>query len=260
LVLTAFAYSGWNAAAYLAGELREPGRTLPRALLFGTGLVTLLYLALNVSFFFALPPAALGAKPEIVAEVAANALFGERVSGVLAACIALALVSSVSAMVMAGPRVYLAMAEDGLFFRSAKQRSRGGAPAFSIALQGALAVGLVITTTFEGLITYAGFTLSAFAALTVIGAAVLRVREPFALRPYRAFAWPLPALCFVALSVWSVAFSIAARPLAALGGALTLASGLVAYALWSRVARGRGAATRRASAPAVRRRASSAAR
>jgi APA family basic amino acid/polyamine antiporter len=260
VVLTAFAYSGWNAAAYLAGELRAPGRTLPRALLFGTGLVTLLYLGLNVAFFFALPPAALGAKPEIVAEVAASALFGERVSGALAACIALALVSSVSAMVMAGPRVYLAMADDGLFFRSAKRRTRGGAPAFSIGLQGALAVGLAVTTTFEGLITYAGFTLSAFAALTVVGAAVLRVHEPFALRPYRAFAWPLPAVCFLAVALWSVAFSIAERPLAALGGALTIVSGLVAYSLWSGAVRGRGAGARRSSAPRARRRADSDAR
>ncbi len=233
-VWVAFAYSGWNAAAYLAGELREPGRTLPRALLGGALLVTLLYVALNVAFFYAMSPEELGARPEVVAEVAAAALFGESVGQGLAGCIALALVSSVSAMCMAGPRVYAAMAEDGLFFRSARARGPSGAPALSSVLQGALAVGLVLSATFEGLLTYVGFTLSAFAALTVSGALVLRLREPELERPYRAFAWPLSAVCFVLVSLWSVVWSIAEKPLSAVFGALTLLGGLAAYALWSR--------------------------
>jgi APA family basic amino acid/polyamine antiporter len=126
LVLVAFAYSGWNAAAYVAGELRDPGRTLPRSLLLGAGSVALLYLALNVAFFYGAPSAVLAASPEDVGAVAARALFG-RAGDLFALAIAFALVSSVSAMVLAGPRVYLAMARDGVFFRARADEPAGRA-------------------------------------------------------------------------------------------------------------------------------------
>lgn len=232
LVYVAFSYSGWNAAAYIAGELSDPGRSLPRALLFGTLAVTVLYVALNVAFVYALPLDALGERPELVSETASSALFGPELGRVVAACVALLLVSSVSAMVMAGPRVYLAMAEDGLFFRSLSRRRPGGAPLRSVALQGALSVLLVLTASFEALITYVGFTLSAFSALTILAAVRLRRVAPHAQRPYRAQAWPLSALAYVLLSAYIVVFSIVERPVVALAGALTLLGGLAAYFLW----------------------------
>jgi basic amino acid/polyamine antiporter, APA family len=233
LVFVAFAYSGFNAAAYVAGELRDPGRTLPRALLLGTSLVVTLYLALNVAFFYAAEPATLARDPEVVGDVAARALFGDRVSDAMSALIALGLVSSVSAMVMVGPRVTMAMADDGLFFRAFARRGPRGAPWVSVAAQSAIALVLLYTATFEGLLTYIGFTLSAFSALTVLGAVRLRAREPDAPRPYRAFGWPLTPALFLALATFLVAFSIYARPLAAAAGALTLAAGLALYAAWA---------------------------
>ncbi|GMV42539.1 MAG: amino acid permease [Myxococcales bacterium] len=227
LVLVSFAYSGWNAAAYVAGELREPARSLPRSLLLGTGAVLALYVALNLAFFYGAGSVALAASPEDVGDVAARALFGDAGAG-FSVAIALALVSSVSAMVFAGPRVYLAMAQDGLLFGALARRNVRGAPWASVALQGALATALILTTTFEDLLTWIGFTLSVFAALTVLGAFVLRLRDPAA-RPYRAMGWPLTPLLFLGLSVWMVIFSVRARPEIALAGGATLAAGLIVY-------------------------------
>jgi APA family basic amino acid/polyamine antiporter len=234
LVLVSFAYLGWNAAAYLAGEIKDVGRALPRSLLGGTVLVVVLYLGLNVAFLYAAPPEALAAQPEQVGAVAASALFGGTGGGAFSLLVALALSSSVSAMTMAGPQIYMAMAEDGLFFRALARRSRDGAPVLGIALQGGLAILMLLTSTFLALLTYVGFTLSIFAALTVVSAFVLRRREPEALRPYKVTLWPIPPLLFLALSIWMVILALLERPAISFAGLATLASGLVAYALRAR--------------------------
>jgi APA family basic amino acid/polyamine antiporter len=241
LFWVAFAYSGWNAAAYIAGEMKDPGRNLPRALLIGTGVVTVLYLALNLVFLYAAPAQDLSAiiHGREVGTSAAVALFGDRAGTWLSTLIAVALVSTVSAMVMAGPRVYAAMAEDGLFFRVLSSRHRRGAPMFSVLLQGVIAVILVLTVKLEELVLYIGFTLSIFAALTVAAAFVLRVRRPGAERPYRAWLWPITPVLFLALSVWLIYQGVKLHPTECLQyGGGTLVSGVVAYFLW-RAAAGR---------------------
>lgn len=236
LVFVSFAYSGWNAAAYVAGEIERPERNLPRALLGGTASVLVLYLGLNVVFFYAAPPSVLAGELE-VGHLAAEALFGTRAATVLSLLISVALISSVSAMTMAGPRVYLAMAEDGLFFEALAREGRGGAPWASVALQGVLACLLAATATFDQLLVFIGFTLSLFSALTVIGAFVLRRREPEAPRPYRARGWPLTPLAFVALSLWMVVHAVASRPRESLAGLATMLLGLVLYVAWRRLGR-----------------------
>lgn len=234
LVYVSFSYSGWNAAAYVAGEIENPARVLPRALLLGTGIVTALYLSLNLVFLYAAPAEALAGKDEI-GYVAAVHLFGEQAGRWLSTIIALALVSAVSAMVMAGPRVYTAMAEDGLFFRSMARRTRRGAPLFSVILQGALAVLLVLLSTVRELIQYIGFTLSLFAALTVLGVFVLRARMPDAPRPYRTLGWPVTPALFVALSLWMAVHLVRGQPGPTLiGGGITIGSGLLVYFIWQR--------------------------
>lgn len=239
LVYVSFSYSGWNAAAYVAGELEDPARILPRALLVGTAIVTTLYLALNLAFLYAAPASALAGKEE-VGHVAAVHLFGEQAGRWLSTIIALALVSAVSAMVMAGPRVYTAMAEDGMFFRFMAWRSRRGAPIWSVLLQGALAAILVLLSTLRELIQYIGFTLSIVAALTVLGVFVLRVRRPDAPRPYRTLGWPVTPLLFVALSLWMAVHLVREQPgPTLLGGGITVGSGLLVYIVWRLVARPR---------------------
>jgi APA family basic amino acid/polyamine antiporter len=233
LVLVSYSYFGWNAATYVTAELRTPQRSLPRALLLGCGLVTALYCALNFIFLQAAPAEVLAGKIE-VAHLAARSLFGGPAARLLSGLICLVLAASVSALAMTGPRVYLAMAQDGMFFELLGRRNRRGAPTAGVILQGVLALTLTLTATFEALLTYVGFTLSLSAAATVMGAVVLRQRERSTPRPYRAPFWPLPALVYFGLSVWMATYAIGRRPREALAGALTIGVGAVFYLVWMR--------------------------
>ncbi len=231
LVLVSYSYFGWNAAAYVTAELRDPQRSLPRALLLGCGLVTALYVALNAVLLQAAAPETLAGKVE-VADVAARSLFGPAAARLLSSRICLVLAASVSALAMTGPRVYLAMAEDGMFFSWLGRRNARGAPSGGAILQGALALVLTLSATFEALLTYVGFTLSLSAAATVLGAVVLRQREAGAPRPYRAPLWPLPALVYFGLSAWMSAYAVKERPAEALAGAITVGAGALFYRVW----------------------------
>jgi len=228
LIFVSFAYSGWNGAAYLAGEVRSPHRTLPVALLAGTGLVTVLYVGLNAVFLSAVPASELSGRVE-VGHVVAIALFGETAGRLFSGAIALALVSSVSAMIMVGPRVYEAVGEDHRRLRWLTARREGGGPAASIALQAGLALAMALSASFETLLVYIGLTLSLSAALTVVGVFVDRRRAPAAPRPYRAFGHPLTSGGFVAFMIWMVVWSVRSRPEAAVASVVTLAIGAGIY-------------------------------
>jgi APA family basic amino acid/polyamine antiporter len=223
LVWISLSYSGWNAAIYVGGEVHEPERNLPRALLLGTGLVMLLYLALNAAFVFSAPMDALAGKLEI-GLIAAEHLGGPMLANGVGALVALALISSISSMVMAGPRVYSRMAADGYLPRWL--RTEVGPPRTAIYFQCGLALLLLWTATFEGLLTYIGFTLGLSTAATVVGLVRLRFREGASLR---VPGWPwVPALFL--LSVLGVtSFSIARRPVESLLGLATISVGWVAW-------------------------------
>src|SRR5262249_216192 len=137
LMYVSFAYSGWNAAAYIAGEIDKPQRTLPRALLLGTGIVMVLYIALNLVFLYAVPPESMGVDPAKlpVGDIAAGALLGDRAGDLLSSLIALALMSAVSAMIMAGPRVYATMAADHALPTILARYTKRGVPAVAVAVQ-----------------------------------------------------------------------------------------------------------------------------
>lgn len=236
LIYVSFAYSGWNAAAYIAGEIDQPRKNLPRSLLAGTGLVMVLYLLLNVVFIYALAPEQLapaGARFPVVevGDAAARALFSARTADLISTLIALALVSAVSAMVMAGPRVYAAMADDGALPAVLGRRTRRGAPLFSVLLQGGLAITFVAVGQLRTLIGYIGFTLTIFAALTVGAVAILRFREPGAARPFRMLGYPVTPVVFIATSVWIAYAQIKTQPLQSLLVLGTLVSGAVVYFL-----------------------------
>jgi basic amino acid/polyamine antiporter, APA family len=204
LMFVMFAYSGWNAAAYIAGEIRDPARTLPRALLLGTALVTALYVLLNVTFLYGLSPQQL-AEPEPIVEVgdaAARRLLGDTAGTLLSSLIALGLISAVSAMVMAGPRVYAAMADDGALPKILGRRSRRGVPWVAILLQGAIASVVVVVGELGTVMQYVGFLLSIFAALAVGAVFVFRVRAPGADRPYRTWGYPVTPLLFLGVAAW----------------------------------------------------------
>ncbi|HLU48641.1 MAG TPA: amino acid permease, partial [Planctomycetota bacterium] len=225
VVVISFSYSGWNAAVYIAGEIREPERNLRRALLLGTGVVTIVYLALNAVFLWSAPPARLAGEVDIGA-VAALTLGGERLVLGVRGLVALALLTSISAMVMAGPRVYARMAEDGLFPRWF--RGTRDVPTGAVLFQAALAIAIVWLSELRALLDYAGFTLGISAAATVIGLLLHRLRHGPHRVPIPGF--PLVPGIFVLGTLGAVAFVIASKPREASLGLLTLAAGAPVYA------------------------------
>jgi APA family basic amino acid/polyamine antiporter len=224
LVWISFSYSGWNAATYIAGEIRDPERNLPRAMACGAALVTMVYLALNAVFVFAAPYETLAGKLE-VARLAADALGGTKLANFVTALIALALATSVSSMIMAGPRVFARMADDGClpaWLRYPKQ----GPPRAAILFQTALALVLLWSFTFIGLLTYIGFTLGLCTAGAVTGLIRLRLREgPAARVP----GWPWVPGIFVLTVLASALFAMVRQPAGSVIGLGTLLFGLAAW-------------------------------
>ena len=223
LIWISFSYSGWNAAVYVGGEVRDPGKTIPRSLLLGTALVTLLYLALNTVFVFAAPVAELAGKLD-VGRVAARAVGGAFFEEAVAGLIALALVSSVSSLVMAGPRVYAQMAADGVLPKGLAATS--GPPRAAIALQAALALFFLWSATFDALLTWIGLTLSISTAATVAALIVLRKREGNALS---VPGYPVVPWLFLAGVAAMTAFTVVQRPMESLASFGTILAGLAAW-------------------------------
>ncbi len=229
LIVVSFAYSGWNAASYLGGEIQHPERNLPLALAAGTLLVTLLYLLINLVYLYALQPTAMSGVLE-VGTAAASALFGPAIGGVLGMAIALGLLSAMSAMIMAGPRVYFAMARDGLFIRGlAEIHGTRATPARAILLQAGIAMSMILVAAYEVLLIYIGFTLSLSAMLTVLGLIRLRRRRPDLPRPYRTPGYPVTPWLFIAVSLWIVLHTLVSKPLVGLYGIATLLLGVLLY-------------------------------
>jgi APA family basic amino acid/polyamine antiporter len=226
VVWVSFAYSGWNAAIYVASELREPARNLTRSLVGATVLVMLAYLALNAVFLTAAPAASLAGKAEVGA-IAAEALGGAGLRRALAGLVALALLTSISSMLMAGPRVYAQMAEDGML--PGFLRAQGDVPRAAILAQAALALVVTASSGLAALFGYAGFLLSASAAATVLALMGLRRREGADRVPLPGWPW-LPAT-FVALTLAAALLMAVREPVVAGLGLLTLAAGVPVYLL-----------------------------
>lgn len=232
LILVMFTYSGWNAAAYVTEEMKDPGRDVLRALVPGTILVIVLYLALNALYLRVLPPSQLAGNVA-AGYGAAEVLFGDAGGLVVTPLVLLALASSISAMVVTGPRVYFAMARDGGFPRPFGRVSDAArVPAFAIAAQGAWSGVLVLSGTFEQLLTYTGFAVVLFAGIAVAGLFVLRRRHPHAKRPFRVPGYPIVPAVFVAASVTMVVHAVWGAPGPALAGALCIAAGVPLF-WWS---------------------------
>jgi APA family basic amino acid/polyamine antiporter len=229
LVYVSFAYSGWNTAAYVAGEFRAPAQDIPRAVLGGTAVVALLYLGLNVVFLAAAPLEEMANKEE-VAQIAATSLFGDRGGRLVAFTIMAGLISTASSNIMAGPRVYEAMGLDYPALKILTVRRAGGGPVLAIALQTCLAAAMMLTSSFNALLKYVSVTLAMFAGATVLGVLVLRQREPDLPRPYRTWGYPFTPVLFVALEVWMIVFTVRDTPMTAAASAATIAAGLILYA------------------------------
>jgi basic amino acid/polyamine antiporter, APA family len=202
LIPVMFAYSGWNAAAYVAEELKDPGRNVPRALAFGTLAVLAIYLLLNALFLYVFPVDQLAKVQGSVLDVVADGLLGLRAGDVMGVISVISLAASVSAMTFVGPRVYYAMARDGLFFkRAAEVHPRYQTPAKAIIAQTVWACLLVLSGSAQALTNYTGFAVILFAGVAVFSLFVLRQREPNAPRPFRAWGYPFAPAIFTLASL-----------------------------------------------------------
>lgn len=229
LIFVSFAYSGWNAAAYLGGEIRRPERNLPLALIIGTVLVIVLYILLNMVFIYALPTDNMKGALDL-GYTAAKALFGQRTGNLISYAIAFGLLSVISAMIMAGPRVYYAMACDNLFFKCFKcVDEHRKTPGQAIIFQAVLAIAIILSTAFDTLLIYIGFTLSISSIATISGLIKLRLCEPNAHRPYKTFLYPFTPILFIAGNTWIVVHSLVTRPIVAAYGLATISLGVLAF-------------------------------
>ncbi len=228
LVFVMYSYSGWNASTYIAGEIRDPQRNIPRSLFFGTLLVTALYVALNAAFLYTTPIAKLSGQLE-VGLIAGKSIFGEIGARIMAALICLGLVSAISSMTWIGPRVTMTMGEDFHGLRFFAQRTRTGIPAVAIATQLAITTLLLATATFETVLIYIQLSLTLCSLLTVIGVIVLRFTKPQLPRPYRTWGYPVTPLIFAVVSLFMVFYMFQAHPRESLLGIGAMLLGLVVY-------------------------------
>src|SRR5262245_6446469 len=231
LIFVYYGYSGWNAAVYVAEEIRDPERTLPKALILGTLFVAVLYALLNVLYIYANSLNELKGVPAVAAK-AAGSLFGNQVGGLFSAAMAAALLASVNAMSMIGPRVYYAMARDGAFFAAAARlHPRWNSPWIAVLAQGICCCLLILTGTFQSLINYIGFTLYLFSSLSVLALFKFRRRPTWKRSRWVSIAYPLIPLAYVAMNAWVVYFS---WNRAALWSVVTIIVGALIYHFYIR--------------------------
>jgi APA family basic amino acid/polyamine antiporter len=224
-----YAYSGWNAATYIMDEVKDPQKNVTRALLIGTALVTVLYVLINAVFLLVAPIEELAKAGPRGAYVAATHMFGDQGARVIATFICLGLVSTISAMTWAGPRVLQVMGEDLPVLRPLGKRTQQGIPARAIFFQLGIVVLLISTGTFQSVIIYTECLLMLCASLTVLGAIILRIREPHLPRPFKCWGFPITPILFIVVDVWALIFIGLNHPRETLLGLLTLLVGLGLY-------------------------------
>ena len=233
LIYVSYAYTGWNAATYLSSELEDPQKNLPRILFVGTATVALLYVALNYVFLRVAPMDAMSGQLEI-GYIAAEFAFGEFGGRFAGMVLALLLVSTVSAMTIAGPRVMQVVGEDFSPLRRLAATNADGIPYAAIMTQSVLTLLFIITGSFESILVFAGFTLALNSFVTVAGIFRLRYSLGHMPRPYRTFGYPVTPMIYLLIMGWTLAFVLFSRPTEALFGVALIVSGVVIYWLASR--------------------------
>lgn len=226
-VYVTFSYSGWNAAAYIVDEIKDVRKSLPKALLLGTVVVSILYLALNMIFLKHSPLDRLQGELE-VGQITAISLFGPQGGALVSLGIALLLVSSISAMIWAGPRVTQIMGEEHQLWKWFSIKTRALIPLRAIWLQATITVAMVLTGTFEQVMIYSGFVLQLSASLAVAGVFVVRRRNP-SHQGFKSPIFPVPQLLFLAMSLWVLLYLIYAQPLETGLGLINILLGFLVY-------------------------------
>ena len=235
LMFIMFAYSGWNSATYIGSEIKNPLKVIPRSLLISTGLVTLLYLLLNLFFVYAIPPGKMAGEPEI-GGVAVGMAFGDFAGTIISLLISFALFSSLSAFIILGPRVYYSMARDGYFFKWVSAvHPRFKVPQNALLLQSSIAIVLVLSGTFEQIIAYMGFSLGIFPIIAVLGVFKLRIKGESKLK---LPGYPVVHIFFILISLAILVLAYFERPWESTIAILTALSGIPLF-FWFKMKKGK---------------------
>jgi len=234
LIGISFAYRGWDAPTYMSHEIDKPRRVLPRSLVMGTAMVAVIYLVFNAGLLYVLPMERLAGSAN-AARDAALMLMGEAGGSVVAAVIIVSILGAMHATVMVGPRIYYAMARDGLFFKTlGRLHPRSNVPVAAIAAQGVWTCAIMLTGTFSGILTYTVFAILVLSTATAAAVFVLRARRPGESRPYRTLGYPVvPALyCLGSLAI--MVNAVVSNPAGCAYGLVALAAGIPAFLFWRR--------------------------
>jgi len=239
LVFVMYAYSGWNAATYIAGEIREPAISLPRSIIAATLIVITLYVALNAVFLYTTPISAMAGQLD-VALIAGKHIFGDFGGRIVGGLICIGLISSISAMTWIGPRVTMAMGKDHDLFRPLSRTTAKGVPAAATLLQLVIVSVLLMTQSFEAVLDTIQFSLTLCSFLAVLGVIVLRYKAPDLPRPYLTWGYPVTPLVFLGVTAFMMYHLIVERTQQSLAGLAIMLAGLAVYAFsQSRLGRGR---------------------
>ncbi len=228
LVYVNYAYMGWNSATYLSSETENPQKNLPKILLTGTLTVTILYVLLNFIFMYSAPISAMLGKKEI-GYIVADYVFGQSGAAIVGISLALILVSTVSAMIMSGPRAFKAIGEDHQLFKGLATTNRNQIPVNAIILLSALSIIFILTSSFKFILVFAGFTLGLSNYATVIGLIVLRIKQPELKRPYRTWLYPVTPILYLLLMGWTLTYVTIQKPQEALMSLALIVFGVIAY-------------------------------
>jgi APA family basic amino acid/polyamine antiporter len=230
LVYVSYAYTGWNAAIYVVGELQKPSRNLPLALLLSTSFVMVLYVLVNYVFLYTVPMDELAGKIEI-GFLAGEKIFQPAAANILSLMIAVLLLSTVSAMVFVGARITQVMGEDYKILQKLSLKSRNGIPVNALIFQTLVTLAFIYSSSFEQVMVYAGFTLALLTSVTVAGVYVLRWKQPGLHRPYKTSGYPVTPAIFLLANSWITAYVLIDRPIESLIGLGIIAAGLLVYFL-----------------------------
>ncbi|MFM8912732.1 MAG: APC family permease, partial [Flammeovirgaceae bacterium] len=228
LVFVVYAYTGWNAAAYIAGNLEDPVKNLPKSLIIGTMVVVVVYLALNAMFLYTATFDELNGKNDI-GNVVAVKLMGAQIGSVFSGIFSIALLSTLSAMTIAGPRVLEAMGDDYPRLKTFASKNKYDMPYLAILAQAAWSIFLVLVSSFKEIIQYISVSLSIFSMFTVIGIFFLRKQYKKSERPFQVPLYPLPPVIFTVCTSWMIYYVTVNDPWVILYSVGTMIPGLIVY-------------------------------
>jgi len=228
LIYVSYAYSGWNASAYMIDDIKNPTKNVPRSIISGTIIVLILYTLVNYIFLKSSPADQLVGK-EDVAYVAADHIFGNRGAVIISSFISFFLISTISSMIIVGPRVIKRISEDYTILKFFAPNSSNNVPQKAILLQSFIALFILYTSSFDFIVTSIGFVLSIFTTLTAVGSIIMRVKQPNAVRPVKIPLYPITPLIYCFFNIWIMYFTVVNRPYHALAGLSFLLLGSLIY-------------------------------